>query len=191
MKRMLAYSSIAHSGYILIGIVVAISKSPEKAMASVIFYLLIYTIMTLGTFGLISLYKKTETSTLLVDDLKGLSQRRPGLALGLTVMLLSVAGIPPLAGFFGKFYLFSTAITEGLFWPVVWGVLGSVIGVVYYLRPVVNMYMFAPQSHFDEPLKYGPTRVVFVLSALAVLVLGIASSPILTKVRLLLSPLFK
>jgi NADH-quinone oxidoreductase subunit N len=122
-KRMLAYSSIAHSGYMLIGIIAAgISQEPQKSISSVVFYLFTYSVMTLGTFGLASLYERSEKSALNVDDLKGLAKKRPALALGITVLLLSIAGIPPLAGFFGKLFLFSSAIAEGMFWPVIWGV---------------------------------------------------------------------
>lgn len=191
-KRMLAYSSVAHSGYILVGIIaVSISNNPEEALSSVIFYLLNYTVMTLGAFGLASLYEKTENAALLVEDLKGLASRRPGLAFGMTVLLMSIAGIPPLAGFFAKLYLFSSAVSEGMFWPVVWAVLGSVVGVVYYLRPVVYMYMYEPQQYFDEPLKYSATRAAMALSVAVVIVLGFISSPVLNEVHESLAALFK
>jgi NADH-quinone oxidoreductase subunit N len=191
MKRMLAYSSVAHSGYILIGIIAAaISKAPAKSISSVIFYLVTYSIMTLGTFGLVSLYEKTEKSVLYVYDLKGLAHRRPRLAFGLTVLLLSLAGIPPLAGFFGKLFLFSTAVAEGLFWPVVWGVIGSVVGVVYYLRPVVNMYMFEPDEYYEEPSKHVFTRVALAAAVALVIIVGIASNPILNMVKASVESLF-
>lgn len=190
-KRMLAYSSIAHSGYILIGIIAAaISKNPTKSISSVIFYLFTYTVMTLGTFALASLYEKTEKSTLYVYDLKGLAHKRPMLAFGLTLLLLSVAGIPPLAGFFGKLFLFSSAVAEGLFWPVVWGVLGSVVGVVYYLRPVVNMYMLEPDEYYEEPLKYPFTGLAVAASVALVIVVGLISSPILERVQNSVQSLF-
>lgn len=190
-KRMLAYSSIAHSGYLMIGILtVAVSPTPQKALASVIFYLLTYTIMTLGSFAAVSLYEKSENSTLLVDDLKGLSTRRPRLAAGMTILLLSVAGIPPLAGFFAKLFMFSAAIDVGFFWSVIWAVVGSVIGVVYYLRPVVHMYMFEPSDYFDEPTKYFSTRAMFVVSAGLVVVVGIAASPVFAKLQTTIESLF-
>lgn len=190
-KRMLAYSSIAHSGYLLIGVIaVATSSAPTKAISSILFYLLTYTVMTLGTFAVASLYEKTEKSALYIDDLKGLAHKRPGLAFLLTLLLLSIAGIPPFAGFFGKLYLFSAAVAEGLFWPVVWGVLGSVVGVVYYMRPIVNMYMHEPSPYFEEPLKYNGTRLALTLSALVVVVLGVFSSPVVIKLQTAVQSLF-
>jgi NADH-quinone oxidoreductase subunit N len=114
MKRILAYSSIAHSGYLLIGVIAA-GSSDHGAFAgsSVIFYLFSYSLMTLGAFAIINMLEKDENSKVSVDDLAGLAQRRPVLALCLTVFLLSLAGIPPSLGFFGKFYLFNAAIGEG------------------------------------------------------------------------------
>lgn len=190
-KRMLAYSSIAHTGYLLVGVVaIAISKAPQNSISAVIFYLVTYTIMTFGTFALASLYEKSENASLDVDDLKGLAARRPRLAIGMTVLLLSIAGIPPLAGFFGKMFVFSAAISEGLFWPVVWGVVGSVVGVVYYLRPVVNMYMHDPSARFEEPMKYVPTRLALLASAILVVVVGLAASPVLESIQSSVSRLF-
>ncbi len=190
-KRMLAYSSIAHSGYILIGIIAAaISKAPAKSISSVIFYLFTYTIMTLGTFALVSLYEKTENSTLYIYDLKGLAHKRPMLALGLTTLLLSIAGIPPLAGFFGKLFLFSNAVAEGLFWPVVWGVMGSVVGVVYYLRPVVNMYMHEADEYYEEPLKYPFTGFTLAASVALVFIVGLASGSLLERLQESVQSLF-
>lgn len=191
-KRLLAYSSIAHSGYLLIGILaIAVSPTPQRALAAVLFYLVTYTIMTLGSFAVVSLYEKSENSTLLVDDLKGLAYRRPKLAFGMAVILLSVAGIPPLAGFFAKLFMFSAAIDVGFFWPVIWAVVGSVIGVVYYLRPVVHMYMHEPSAYFDEPTKYFSTRVIFALSAGLVVLVGFAASPVFIKVQSTIESLFQ
>ncbi|PIU00518.1 MAG: NADH-quinone oxidoreductase subunit N [Bdellovibrionales bacterium CG10_big_fil_rev_8_21_14_0_10_45_34] len=177
-KRMLAYSSIAHSGYIMTGLIAAgLSSNATFAASGVLFYLLTYTLMNVGAFAVLSLFEKNENTTLLLEDFKGLGRSRPWVAVGLTICLLSLAGIPPMAGFFGKLFLFSAAIEEGLVWLVVWGLLGSVVGVYYYLRPIVLMYMA------DESLEpVAPGRDWFSRSALGVcavltLFLGIFSSP--------------
>ncbi len=174
MKRMLAYSSIAHAGYLLIGVLAATtasySKQPEgaaRATAGVLFYLLCYALMNLGAFavliylearrgtrlvqdaprveGIVSVTAQrggedSEDGNLQIGDLNGLAWREPFLAAALTLFLLSLAGIPPLAGFFGKLTIFTEAIGQGLWGLVLIGAINTVISIYYYLRPVVAMY---------------------------------------------------
>jgi NADH-quinone oxidoreductase subunit N len=183
MKRVLAYSSIAHSGYILVGVITAgIADDGSFGASSVIFYMLSYAIMTIGAFAVIHMLEKDENSEVTLDSLAGLAKRRPLLSLCLTVFLLSMAGIPPTVGFFGKFYLFNAAIGEGLLWLAIWGMLSSVIGVYYYLRPVVMMYMKEGEADFASR-SLTATTVTAVLAAILILVLGIVSGPIFAAVE--------
>src|SRR5207253_1985037 len=129
-------------GYILVGLITAgVSETGSFAASGVIFYLISYALMTIGCFAIISMMENSENAIVNVDDLAGLAQKRPLVALCFTIFLLSLAGIPPTVGFFGKFYLFNAAVGEGLLWLTVWGVINSVISVYYYLRPIVVMYM--------------------------------------------------
>ncbi len=178
VKRMLAYSSVAHSGYIMIGLIVAsIGGEQLGGSSSVIFYLVAYTLMTIGAFGVLSLLEKDEDSQIHVEDLRGLAKRSPWMALCLTVLLLSLAGIPPMVGFFGKFFIFSAAVKAGLYWLAVWGVIGSVVSVYYYLRPIMQMYMrdeVGAEVCGDRYLSIGAVSV----AAIAVVVVGLFSSPL-------------
>ncbi len=178
LKRMLAYSSIAHSGYVLIGLIAAgIGGSSMLGAAGVMFYIFTYSLMTLGAFGALHLLEAHSDSDLTIEDLKGLASEKPWVALSLTIILVSLTGIPPTIGFFGKFFIFSAAIKQGLVWLAVWGVVGSVISVYYYLRPIVAMYMEEPilrrAAVEMRPLSY----FAVAFTALLVLVFGLASEP--------------
>jgi NADH-quinone oxidoreductase subunit N len=140
LKRLLAYSSIAHSGYVLIGVVSAAGNASAGLSAS-IFYLIVYTAMTLGVFGLLAVAGRRGEDLETVDACAGMARRRPVTAAALTVLLASLAGLPPTAGFFSKFYVFRSAIAEGHLVLAVIGILGALVSAYYYLRPVVAMYM--------------------------------------------------
>ncbi len=177
-KRMLAYSSIAHSGYLMVGLITAgISEDTPFGASGVIFYLAAYSLMTLGAFAIVTLMEKNENSIVQIDDLAGYARKRPGMALCLTVFLLSLAGIPPTVGFFGKFYVFTAAIGEGLIWLALWGVINSVISVYYYLRPIVVMYMKEGDVQ-EAPVSMNATRAAIIISAILVVVLGLVSGPV-------------
>ena len=178
LKRMLAYSSISHSGYILVGLIAAGTSDEGSFGASgVIFYLLAYAVMTLGSFALVSIMEKNENSIIHVDDLAGLAKSRPVLALCFSIFMFSLAGLPPTVGFFSKFYLFSAALKEGLLWLTVWGVVNSVISVYYYLRPVVVMYMKEGDAEV-APHPQTATVTTLVVTALFVTFMGIFSGPL-------------
>ncbi len=177
-KRMLAYSSIAHSGYLLIGVITTgISEQMSFGASGVIFYLASYSLMTLGSFAIVSLMERDENTSLQIEDMAGYARKRPVMAFCLTLFLLSLAGIPPTVGFFGKFYLFTAAIGEGLIWLAVWGVLNSVISVYYYLRPIVVMYMKEGQPQ-EASYQMNATRTAIVISAILVVFMGLVSGPI-------------
>ncbi len=179
LKRMLAYSSIAHSGYVMIGVVAAgIGGSSMLGAGGVMFYIFSYSIMTAGAFGVLHILEPHADADLTLEDLKGLAREKPWVALTMSILLMSLTGIPPTLGFFGKFFIFSAAIKQGLVWLAVWGVVGSVISVFYYLRPVVAMYMEEPLLRRGvlrlRPLSY------FTVAFLGLLVVacGLAAEPV-------------
>ena len=182
-KRMLAYSSIAHSGYAFMAVIVAsFGTDSDAGITSLMFYLISYSIMTVGTLALVVAFEKTESTVLLTTDLKGLSKKSPVLAFSLSVLLFSLAGLPPSIGFFGKFYVFSATIEQGFYWLTFIGVMSSVISVYYYLRPVVVMYMLEGEG-FDVRKEAFFSRSIVVISAIGVCVMGILSSRIFSFVQ--------
>jgi NADH-quinone oxidoreductase subunit N len=137
LKRMMAYSAIAHTGYLLVGIV----AGPVTGYSGILFYLVAYVAMNIGAFSLLSLFAGKDDGALTLANLSGLGKRHPLLAALLTVFLLSLGGFPPTAGFVGKYYLFAGALEAGETLLVLLGVLTSVVSIFYYLRIVVKMYM--------------------------------------------------
>ncbi len=183
LKRMLAYSSVAHSGYMLMGLLCLLKVNGNlSGTTSLLFYLFSYTLMTVGTFALVSLLESKGNGMVQIADLKGLSKKEPLVAFSFLILLLSLAGIPPTIGFFAKFYLFSAGIQNGLYWLAFWGVIGSVISVYYYLKPIVYMYMSESEvknelsSLFDLKVL---TRSTLVFAAFLIISLGFASGFIL------------
>lgn len=173
VKRMLAYSSIAHAGYVLIG-VLSIS---EIGLWSVLFYLLAYTFITLGAFGTVILLERREYAGETVADYAGLSRRSPFLAAMMLIFLIALTGIPPTGGFVGKVYLFAAAIEKGWTWVAVIGVVTSAISLYYYAQIVVQMYLQDSGENTPVPL-HAPALVgVVAFCALATLALGIVPGP--------------
>ena len=146
IKRLMAFSSIGHMGFALVGFAAA----SEAGVASAVLYMALYVVMTLGTFACILSMRRDSGPVERIDDLAGLSQTRPFMAFCLAVMMFSLAGIPPMAGFFGKLYVFMAAVNEGLYVLAIIGVLTSVIGAFYYLRIVKIMYFDEPADAFDR-----------------------------------------
>lgn len=190
LKRMLAYSSVAHSGYAMVGLIAAgVSDSGMAGASGLIFYLFAYAIMTMGAFAFVCLFEKYEGTLVHFDDIKGIAVKHPWSALGLTVCMLSLAGIPPTLGFFGKFYLFSSAIDEGLMWLAIWGVINSVISVYYYLRPVVVMYM-QEDARTEMAGQFYLSRSTVFLAAFVLVVAGLLSAPLFRIVQASVVSLF-
>jgi NADH-quinone oxidoreductase subunit N len=177
IKRMLAYSSIAHAGYILVGVVAAgLSPSLDVARPAVLFYLLAYTFTTVGAFGVVAWIGRKGDERQMVDDWAGLGTRHPAAALAMTVFLLSLGGIPPTAGFFGKFYVFRAAMeVDGQLWLVIAGVLNSVVSVYYYLRIVMAMY-FRDPAREPRPMVSSSMTLALAICAVAVLLMGLLPS---------------
>jgi NADH-quinone oxidoreductase subunit N len=177
VKRMLAYSSIAHAGYVLVA-VTAMMRDPAEGSASVLFYLLAYTVSTAGAFGALILCGSRGREAVTYDDLSGLGKRHPAAALAFSLFLLSLAGIPPTAGFFGKWFVFKAAMDAGLYWLAIVAFVNSVIGAYYYLRVLVYMYMREPAAGAPVavPMRSGYVAAALVVSAVLVLVLGLTQS---------------
>ena len=176
VKRMLAYSSIAHAGYALVG-VVAIMHSAQGT-PSVLFYMLTYTVSTVGAFGALILCGRRGAEAVSYEDLAGLGKRHPAVALAFSFFLLSLAGVPPTAGFFGKLYVFSAAVDSQLNVLAVIGLLNSVIGAYYYLRVMVYMYMREPEpgAPIATPMRSGFVVTALIVAAVFVLAFGILPS---------------
>ncbi|MBI1730633.1 NADH-quinone oxidoreductase subunit N [Candidatus Acetothermia bacterium] len=178
LKRLLAYSSIAHAGYLLLAITAAQSTPlAGTAINGLLFYLLIYTLMTLGAFGVVIL-AEGRGENLSLSDFSGFASRHPWIAGAMAIFMVSLAGIPPTAGFIGKFLIFSAVIQAGEIGLALIGVFASVISVYYYLRVVYYMYMRPSTS--ERPVFVSGFIVLGVgLTAIAVLVFGIYPSVIL------------
>ncbi len=173
IKRLMAYSSIGHMGYALVGL----AAGSEVGISGVIIYMLIYSVMTLGAFACILAMRLKEGQAVeQIDDLAGLSKTNPLMALVLTLLMFSLAGIPPLAGFFAKYFVFMAAIGAGLYALAVIGVLASVVGAYYYLRVVKVMWFDDVKRDFARPA--GELKLVYGLSGLFVLGYVLIGDPI-------------
>jgi NADH-quinone oxidoreductase subunit N len=168
LKRMLAYSSIAHAGYVLIGIV---AGTPRGVSATLI-YLLIYSFMQLGAFAVIVMMRRQDVVGDELKDFAGLHVRHPLAAFAMLLFMLSLGGIPPTAGFMGKFWLFGAAIEAGYVWLAVIGVLNSAVSLYYYIRIVVFMYVKPPAAG-SQPVMSPSLSLALAVAVVATLVLGI------------------
>jgi len=197
VKRMLAYSSISHAGYLLVGVASLFVKSgttksgllgvtalatgatPDTAAAlrGILFYLLVYTVTTVGSFGVLGALERRDDEVRGfawdLDRLAGLAQRKPAWAVAMAVFMLSLGGIPPMAGFMGKLLIFRAGVDAGLVGLVIVGVLTSAVGAYYYLRVVVYMYMRPAPEAGALPERNLATELALVLSTVAVVVLGV------------------
>ncbi len=169
IKRMLAYSSIAHAGYMAVGLVAA----NDDGRMGVLFYLFSYTLMNLGAFGVLYILDGQEGRAQTLADYRGLGYKYPALAFLMSLFLVAMAGLPPTAGFIGKFYVFSAAIKEGYFLLAALGVLTSVIAAYYYLRVIYMLYMKEPVHDVTRGEVAAPAVIALVATALGVLYLGI------------------
>ena len=172
IKRLMAYSSIGHMGYALVGL----AANSEAGVRGVVIYMLIYLVMTLGTFAFILAMRRKDGNVEQISDLAGLSNTNPMMATILTILMFSLAGIPPLAGFWGKWYVFLAAINANLYALAVIGVLASVVGAYYYLRIIKIMWFDEPVGGF-QPMA-GELRLVLGLSGAFVLFYVLIGGPV-------------
>jgi NADH-quinone oxidoreductase subunit N len=188
LKRMLAYSSIAHVGYMVVGLV----AGGPNGTGAVLFYLLAYTFTTVGTFGVITLCERaTNEEALDVGDYAGLGRRSPVLALALSLFLLSLVGIPPLAGFVAKVYIFGAAVRSGYVWLTVIAVLNSAIAAYYYLRVIVYMYMREPEG---ASAIYAPSfagGLALAVALVGIVLLGVMPAPFADLAQAAVAPLLR
>jgi len=183
IKRMLAYSSIAHAGYILVGVV----AWNDLGASSVIFYLLAYTFMNVGAFGIISFLSTAKRELLSIDDFRGLAFQRPAAAIMMAVFMFSLAGLPPSAGFVGKFYLFSAAVKAGHVSLVILGVISSMISLYYYLGVVVVMFMKDAEREIEQTAWLPAVSTGLLLSVIGTLGLGLFPSYLITSFQQLVA----
>ncbi len=180
VKRMLAYSSIAHTGYILVGLTAYAADPSSDGLTAVLFYLAAYSFMNLGAFAVVAALQKRPGVTSQLDTFAGLGRREPFLGLLMTLFLLSLTGIPPTAGFFGKALVILSAVQAGgwVQWLAVITVLNAVAAAFYYLRVVVYMYMRDPQTEPAE-VDHGPLlRLGVAVAAIATVILGVLPGPL-------------
>jgi NADH-quinone oxidoreductase subunit N len=176
IKRMLAYSSISHAGVLLVG-VVALGLGSTSAQGALVYYLIAYSAATIGAFAIVSYVGSKGKERLMVDDWSGLASQHPAAALAMTICLLSFGGIPPTGGFFGKFYIFKSAMdvyNGQLLWVVLVGVVNSAISIYYYLRIVTAMYFREANQPFTPTRSAG---LVFVIATMPLLVLELGIMP--------------
>jgi NADH-quinone oxidoreductase subunit N len=176
VKRLLAYSSIAHAGYIL----VALTAMSDSGAAAAMFYLAAYTFMNIGAFAVVTFVAGRGERHVELMDLAGLSRRSPVMAAVLSIFLLSLTGVPLTAGFFGKFYIFKAALDANLVWLAVLGLLNSAVAAYYYLRIIVMMYMHEPSGEAEPlPAPAFGLRLALLASVAGTFVLGVAPSLVL------------
>ncbi|SHJ22424.1 NADH dehydrogenase subunit N [Malonomonas rubra DSM 5091] len=180
IKRMLAYSSISHAGYALVGLV----AWNEIGYTGIMFYMLVYTFMNMGAFAVLVLIGKKGEDNLTVDGVKGMGYKRPVLAIALSIFLLSLMGMPPTAGFAGKFYIFAAAVKSGYIWLAVIGVLNSAVSLYYYLRVMVSMYFKDAEEDFSWAVMNTGTAISIVIAIAGVLLLGVLPGPVMEMAKL-------
>jgi NADH-quinone oxidoreductase subunit N len=174
LKRMLAYSTISHMGFLLLGIL----SGTDNGYASAMFYVITYVLMTLGSFGMILILSRAGFEAEEIEDFRGLNRRSKWFAFVMLVIVFSLAGIPPAVGFFAKLAVLQAVLEAGYLWVVVFAVLMSVVGAFYYLRIVKLMYMDEPAAEITIAGR-GDARLVLSANALLVLGLGILPSPLM------------
>jgi NADH-quinone oxidoreductase subunit N len=175
IKRMLAYSSIAHAGYVA----VAFAATSDRGVSAALFYLLAYSVMNLGAFAIITILGRTDDKLVNITDYAGLGAKRPGLAALLSLFLLSLAGVPGTAGFAGKFFIFRAALESKLLWLAIIGVSTTVVSFYYYLYVIVQMYMREPNEEFSDVSVPAGVKVAILVSAASTLYLGILPTRVL------------
>jgi NADH-quinone oxidoreductase subunit N len=176
IKRMLAYSSIAHAGYVL----VAVTAHSDTGAAAAMFYLAAYALTNIGAFAVVTYFARKGEKYVAIEDFAGLAQRQPMMAAMMTIFLLSLIGVPLTGGFFGKFYIFKAALDANLWWLTILGLLNSAVAAYYYLQILVVMYMKEPGESVENlpPVGIG-LKIAVLASAIGTLFLGIFPSSVL------------
>lgn len=173
IKRMLAFSSVAHAGYLLVGLSAGLAVDDPEAYRAISYYLAAYTFMTVGAFGIIIFLNIKGKECNQIPDMAGLAQRHPGIALPMAIFMFTLAGLPPSAGFFGKFYLFKAAVSADMVWLAIVAAIMSVLSLYYYLRVITTMYLMPPRDEPAEAEFHFCPALVTLISVAGVLLLGI------------------
>jgi NADH-quinone oxidoreductase subunit N len=180
VKRMLAYSSIAHAGYLLLGVIALGPEGTSAAASAVLFYLVAYAFMNLGAFGILILIRARRPFSYSLDEMAGLGRAMPLASFAMMLFMLSLTGVPPMAGFWGKFYLFAAVIDSGFTWLAIVAVLMSAVSAFYYLRIVWYMYFREPEG---APAELEPSGAgvgwAVALSTAGVVLLGLYPDPVI------------
>jgi NADH-quinone oxidoreductase subunit N len=174
LKRMLAYSGIAHVGYMLI----AMLSVRDQSVAAVTVYVITYALMNIGAFGVVSMLAKNQNDPQTLDDIAGLGFRRPFYGLALTICMFSLSGLPPTAGFIAKFYVFKTAVDSGYTGIALVGILTSIVSVYYYLRVVYYLYMKEAPEGYAVPVAGMFATGALAISMVGIFVIGIFPTPL-------------
>jgi NADH-quinone oxidoreductase subunit N len=174
LKRMLAYSGIAHVGYMMI----AMLTIRDDAVAAVAVYTIVYALMNIGAFGVVSMLAKNQNDPQTLDDVAGLGFRRPFYGLALTLCMFSLSGLPPTGGFISKFYIFKTAIESGHGGVALVGIITSIVSVYYYLRVVYYLYMKEPVAGYTTSVAGVFATGALAISMIGILLIGIFPTPL-------------
>jgi proton-translocating NADH-quinone oxidoreductase chain N len=183
IKRLFAYSSIAHAGYLLMGIIPLLSKGRSEDFASVLFYLVAYTFMNIGCFAAILYFSKYTGSTE-ISDFAGVARKAPFIAFVFSCCLISLAGLPPFGGFTGKFYLFMAAVNSGYTWLAFVGALNSVISLYYYVKIIKVMYFAEPKEGVIYDMPNAALAVAVAISLVGILTLFLAPFPFMEMAKI-------
>lgn len=195
LKRLFAYSSIAHAGYLLVGLTAAFrnglgTSNGQLGVEGIIFYLATYALMTLGALGVMIALSTPERPVETIDDMSGLAFTHPGSALAMGLCLFSLAGVPPMAGFYGKLWIFSSVLNvasgpeaQGFQFLAIVGVLNAAIGAYYYLRILMKMVFSSPPAIALKPRAAWPTKLAVAVCALLSLLIGIVGNPLIRAAR--------
>jgi len=178
IKRMLAYSSIAHAGYILMGLVIL----TNEGLSAILIYVFVYLFMNLGAFYVAMLFSN-KTGTVSIEGYKGLGHRAPLMGASMTVFLVALTGFPPTAGFIAKLYIFGAAVSAGWFWLVLIAGITTVISLFYYIRVVRNMYFFQPEENAGKLEFDAGTKIILMLLLIPTLLFGVYFTPIFEMAR--------
>ena len=176
---MLAYSSVAHAGYMLMGIV----ANTAAGWSALMFYVVVYTFMQIGAFIIVGLLERDTDKNLEYDDYAGLSKRQPALAAIMAIFMFSLAGIPPMAGFFGKYYLFMSVINTGHLWLALVAVVSSIISVVFYIGLIVKMYFTDSEDVLGKSLPWNASRILIFVTSAVVLIIGLNPGGMLSFIK--------
>ena len=181
LKRIIAFSGLSHAGFLFMGTLAAGKLQQIELYSHISYYLVAYLFMSISAFGIVHLLERKAHSVVTIEDLKGLAQKAPLLCFFFTIVLLSLAGVPPLIGFYAKLLVIKAALSADMFWLAFWAVVGSMVSIYYYLKPVVYMYLIPPEKDLPYQLSKKPMSLIVVAITTGILFFaGIFVNPVLS-----------